>query len=297
MPRLTNENVPFSTNYLLNEYFKTVNCKQKLSKDEENELLDRIRKGDKKAKDKLIRMNLRFVILIVKQYQNRGLSLEDLINEGNVGLIKAIERFDKKRDCKFISYAVWWIRQTVLQAISEHSHVVRLPLNKINILNKCIKARAKITQEYRRNVTIDEISNVVDFNSKSIKKIFNIYRQPFYVDEQKNDDPNSDSVLDTLTDENSVDIANNVSRVNFKRDLKSFCDILNKKESYIIKSCYCYDSPNAALTLKEVSDKMGIPLQRIKQIVKRAFMKIKSSPRAYILKRYINSNIQENNLD
>ena len=293
MSRLTNENAPFSANYLLNEYFKTVNCKQKLSKDEENELLDRIRKGDKEAKDKLIRMNLRFVILIVKQYQNRGLSLEDLISEGNVALIKAIERFDKKKDCKFISYAVWWIRQTVLQAISEHSHVVRLPLNKINILNKCIKARAKITQEYRRNVTVDEISSVVNFNPNSIKKIFNIYRQPFYVDEQKNDDPNSDSMLDTLTDETSVDISNNVNRLDFKRDLKSFCDILNKKERFIIKSCYCCDSQENALTLKEVSEKMGIPFQRVKQILKRAFMKIKMSPRAYILKRYINSNIQE----
>ena len=248
------------------------------------ELAQRIKKGDRRALDRLTRANLRFVVSVAKQYQNQGLSLADLINEGNVGLIKAAEKFDETRGFKFISYAVWWIRQSILQAIADQSRVVRLPLNQVSSLNKIYRAMNKFEQENERRPSVDELSEDVDLPHEKIDEAMSANARHVSVDAPLGDDEGS-SLLDVLINDNAPMADRKLVAESLEAEVAQALKILNERERNIVK-CY-FGIGVQEMTLDEIGMKFGLTRERVRQIKEKALRRLRTNNRYTILKAYL----------
>ena len=268
----------------LDKYLQEIGKEEMISTEEEVELAQRIRKGDKKALEKLTRANLRFVVSVAKQYQNQGLSLPDLINEGNVGLIKAAEKFDETRGFKFISYAVWWIRQSILQALADQSRIVRLPLNPTGTVNKINRALSKFEQEHERRPNVDELSEVIDLPMEKIGEAINANTYHVSVDAPfaEGDD---NSLLDVIINENSPMADRQLVRESLQAEIKTALLSLNERERNVVEAFFGINQPE--LTLEEIGDKYGLTRERVRQIKEKAIRRLRNSTKNKMLKAYL----------
>ena len=268
----------------LEKYLSEIGKEELLSADEEVELAQRIRKGDKKALERLTKANLRFVVSVAKQYQNQGLSLPDLINEGNVGLIKAAEKYDETRGFKFISYAVWWIRQSILQAIAEQSRIVRLPLNQLGSMNKINRMLSKFEQENERRPSVDEISEVIDIPEEKVDEAINVSGRQVSVDAPFVDGEDN-SLLDVLVN-NDAPLADRQLLVeSLQAEIKDALKILTLRERNIVTAFYGIGQPE--MTLEEIGSKFGLTRERVRQIKEKAIRRLRANTKNKILKAYL----------
>ena len=270
----------------LEKYLQEIGKEELLTVDEEVELAQLIRKGDRKALERLTKANLRFVVSVAKQYQNQGLTLPDLINEGNVGLIKAAEKFDETRGFKFISYAVWWIRQSILQAIAEQSRIVRLPLNQVGSVNKINKALNKFEQENERRPSIEEIAATTDIPEEKVDDALKANTRHVSVDAPFPDD-DSGSMLDVMTDSNAPSVDKELLMESLREELRKVLDTLKERERLVIKDYYGIDTQEK--TLEEIGSKYGLTRERVRQIREKAIRKLRNSSNSNILKTYLGS--------
>ena len=268
----------------LDKYLQEIGKEEMISTEEEVELAQRIRKGDKKALEKLTRANLRFVVSVAKQYQNQGLSLPDLINEGNVGLIKAAEKFDETRGFKFISYAVWWIRQSILQALADQSRIVRLPLNQTGTVNKINRALSKFEQEHERRPNVDELSEVIDLPMEKIGEAINANTYHVSVDAPFADGDDN-SLLDVIINENSRMADLQLVRESLQAEIKTALLSLNERERNVVEAFFGINQPE--LTLEEIGDKYGLTRERVRQIKEKAIRRLRNSTKNKMLKAYL----------
>lgn len=256
----------------LNKYLADVSNIEMITVEEEIELARKIREeNDDQAMDKLVKSNLRFVISVAKQYQGQGLPLQDMINEGNMGLIKAATRFDETKGFKFISYAVWWIRQTILQALSEQSRTVRVPYNQITNINKLRKQYNKLEQEYGREPSVSEIVDVGDFNNDKVDELMRIKNRPLSIDAKVNESE-EDTHLSLMEDENSVQPEDGSMKESLSTDLNRVLSNLKPKEETIIKAYFGIGEEEK--TLSEVSKMVGLTRERVRQIKDKAIKKL-----------------------
>ena len=270
----------------LEKYLQEIGKEELLTVEEEVELAQKIRKGDRKALERLTKANLRFVVSVAKQYQNQGLTLPDLINEGNVGLIKAAEKFDETRGFKFISYAVWWIRQSILQAIAEQSRIVRLPLNQVGSVNKINKALNKFEQENERRPSIEEIAATTDIPEEKVDDALKANTRHVSVDAPFSDD-DSGSMLDVMTDSNAPSVDKELLMESLREELRKVLDTLKERERLVIKHYYGIDTQEK--TLEEIGSKYGLTRERVRQIREKAIRKLRNSSNSNILKTYLGS--------
>ena len=253
--------------------------------EEEVELAQRIRKGDRKALEKLTRANLRFVVSVAKQYQNHGLSLPDLINEGNLGLIKAAEKFDETRGFKFISYAVWWIRQSILQAIAEQSRIVRLPLNQVGSVNKIIKVQHHLEQVNERRPSVDEIAAIVDLPEDKIEDALKVNTRHVSVDAPFADGEEN-SLLDVLPDDDSPMADDELVMESLRNEINRALLTLSERERHIIEAFFGINQPE--MTLEEIGDKFGLTRERVRlQIKEKAIRRLRHNTKNKLLKSYL----------
>lgn len=270
----------------LEKYLQEIGKEELLTVEEEVELAQQIRKGDRKALERLTKANLRFVVSVAKQYQNQGLTLPDLINEGNVGLIKAAEKFDETRGFKFISYAVWWIRQSILQAIAEQSRIVRVPLNQVGSVNKINKALNKFEQENERRPSIEEIAATTDIPEEKVDDALKANTRHVSVDAPFSDD-DSGSMLDVMTDSNAPSVDKELLMESLREELRKVLDTLKERERLVIKDYYGIDTQEK--TLEEIGSKYGLTRERVRQIREKAIRKLRNSSNSNILKTYLGS--------
>lgn len=268
----------------LDKYLQEIGKEELVSVEEEVELAQRIKKGDRKALEKLTKANLRFVVSVAKQYQNQGLSLPDLINEGNVGLIKAAEKFDETRGFKFISYAVWWIRQSILQAIAEQSRIVRLPLNQVGSVNKINKVLNKFEQEYERKPSIEEISEKVDLPEDKIDDVLKINSRHVSVDAPFADGEDN-GLLDVLVNDDSPMADKSLVLESLRAEINTALQALNERERNVIEAFFGINQPE--MTLDEIGTKYGLTRERVRQIKEKAIRILRNSTKNQILKAYL----------
>ncbi len=269
----------------LDKYLQEIGHEELISIDEEVELAQRIRKGDRSALERLTRANLRFVVSVAKQYQNQGLSLPDLINEGNLGLIRAAERFDETRGFKFISYAVWWIRQSILQAIAEQSRIVRLPLNQVGSVNKIARVLSKFEQENERRPSAEEISERLDLPIDKVDVALNASGRHVSVDAPFVDGDDNNSLLDVMVNENSPSADRELVYESLREEIKTALRMLNHRERSIIEAYYGLGTPE--LTLEEIGAKFGLTRERVRQIREKAIKRLRDNVRNKSLKAYL----------
>lgn len=267
----------------LDKYLQEISKYDLISAKRETELAIKIKKGDMNAMHQLIRANLRFVISVAKQYQNQGLNLPDLINEGNIGLIKAAKRFDETKGFKFISYAVWWIRQSILQALAEYARVVRLPLNKIGSINKVNKMFYQLLQQYNREPSIDEIAKELKIAPKDVKKAMMNAERHVSMDEPLDDD-NKRNMYQMLINKNTLSPERNLLRESLIEELKQVLNTLPKREAEIIKLSFGLDLPHP-YTLEEIGRNFDLTRERVRQIKSRSLKKLKG--RSNTLQKYL----------
>ena len=268
----------------LEKYLQEIGKEELLTVDEEVELAQQIRKGDRKALERLTKANLRFVVSVAKQYQNQGLTLPDLINEGNVGLIKAAEKFDETRGFKFISYAVWWIRQSILQAIAEQSRIVRLPLNQVGSVNKINKALNKFEQEFERRPSVEEIAASTDIPEEKVDDTLKANTRQVSVDAPFSDDDGG-SMLDVMADTNAPTVDNELLQESLREELRKVLGTLKERERLVIKDFYGIDTPEK--TLEEIGATYGLTRERVRQIREKAIRKLRNSSNSNVLKAYL----------
>lgn len=268
----------------LDKYLQEIGREELVSPEEEVELAQRIRKGDQRALDKLTRANLRFVVSVAKQYQNQGLSLPDLINEGNLGLIKAAEKFDETRGFKFISYAVWWIRQSILQALAEQSRIVRLPLNQVGSLNKINKAFSKFEQENERQPSSEELSEMIDVPKEKISDTLRVSGRHVSVDAPFVDGEDN-SLLDVLPNDDSPMADRGLVNESLSTEIDRALATLTTREREIVKSFFGIGCQE--MTLEEIGEKFGLTRERVRQIKEKAIRRLKSPSRSKLLKAYL----------
>lgn len=268
----------------LDKYLQEIGHEDLISIDEEIELAQRIKKGDRKALERLTKVNLRFVVSVAKQYQNQGLSLPDLINEGNLGLIKAAEKFDETRGFKFISYAVWWIRQSILQAIAEQSRIVRLPLNQVGSVNKINRILNKFEQEHERRPNVDEIADQIDLPEDKIVEAMRVNGKHVSVDAPITDGADS-SLLDVLPNTDSPMADNELVMESLREEVASALNVLNERERNIIE-CF-YGINQREMTLEEIGDKFGLTRERVRQIKEKALRRLRQNTKSKQLKSYL----------
>ncbi len=268
----------------LDKYLQEIGHEDLISIEEEIELAQRIKKGDRKALEKLTKANLRFVVSVAKQYQNQGLSLPDLINEGNLGLIKAAEKFDETRGFKFISYAVWWIRQSILQAIAEQSRIVRLPLNQVGSVNKINRILNKFEQEHERRPNVDEISDQIDLPEDKIVEAMKVNGKHISVDAPIMEGADS-SLLDVLPNTESPMADNELVMESLREEVASALNVLNERERNIIE-CF-YGINQREMTLEEIGDKFGLTRERVRQIKEKALRRLRQNTKSKQLKSYL----------
>ena len=268
----------------LDKYLQEIGHEKLISVEEEVELAQRIRKGDRKALEKLTKANLRFVVSVAKQYQNQGLSLPDLINEGNLGLIKAAEKFDETRGFKFISYAVWWIRQSILQAIAEQSRIVRLPLNQVGSVNKINRMLNKFEQENERRPSLDEIAATVDLPEDKIEDALKVNTRHISVDAPFIDGEEN-SLLDILPNADSPMADNQLVIESLRNEINRALLTLNDRERKIIEAFFGINQPE--MTLEEIGDKFGLTRERVRQIKEKGIRRLRHNTKNKLLKSYL----------
>ena len=269
----------------LDKYLQEIGREALLPVEEEVELSQRIRKGDRRALDKLVRANLRFVVSVAKQYQNQGLSLPDLINEGNVGLIKAAEKFDETRGFKFISYAVWWIRQTILQALAEQSRIVRLPLNQVSAVNKITKAMTKFEQEYERKPSADELAELVNELPEKISDSLRASGRHVSVDAPFIEGEEN-SLLDVMTNPDSPMADKGLVSESLSTEIDRALGVLNEREKQIIERSLGINI-QPEMTLEEIGETFGLTRERVRQIREKAIRKLRAGSRNSLLRSYL----------
>ena len=268
----------------LEKYLVEIGKEELLSAEEEVELAQRIRKGDRKALERLTRSNLRFVVSVAKQYQNQGLSLADLINEGNLGLIKAAEKFDETRGFKFISYAVWWIRQSILQAIAEQSRIVRLPLNQVGSINKINRMLSKFEQENERRPSIEEISEHIDLPEDKIDEAMHVTGRQISVDAPFVEGEDN-SLLDILVNDDAPMADRQLVMESLQSEIANALQMLSERERNIITAFYGIGQ--SEMTLEDIGNKFGLTRERVRQIKEKAIRRLRSNTKNKILKAYL----------
>lgn len=268
----------------LDKYLQEIGREQLLSVDDEVELSQRIRKGDRRALDQLVRANLRFVVSVAKQYQNQGLSLPDLINEGNVGLIKAAEKFDETRGFKFISYAVWWIRQTILQALAEQSRIVRLPLNQVSAVNKISKAITKFEQEFERKPSADELAELVGELPEKINDSLRASGRHVSVDAPFVEGEEN-SLLDVMVNTDSPMADRALVKESLSTEIDRALNMLSEREKQIVE--YSFGINHQEMTLEEIGEQFGLTRERVRQIREKAIRKLRQGNRNSLLRSYL----------
>lgn len=269
----------------LDKYLHEIGKVELLSAEREVELAKRIKKGDRDALEELIKANLRFVVSVSKQYQNQGLSLPDLINEGNLGLIKAAERFDETRGFKFISYAVWWIRQSILQALAEQSRIVRLPLNKIGSINKINKTFNKLEQEYQRDPTVDEVAELMESTPEVIEDAMNFSSVHVSMDAPLRDEE-VNNMYDVMLNDDSPSPDSGLINNSLRKEIERSLSTLGDREAEILRYYFGLNScpPH---TLEEIGDEFGLTRERVRQIKEKAIKKLRNQYRNRLLKAYL----------
>lgn len=269
----------------LDKYLQDIGKEELISAEEEVLLAQRIRQGDQKALDKLCKANLRFVVSVAKQYQNQGLSLPDLINEGNLGLIKAAQRFDETRGFKFISYAVWWIRQSILQALAEQSRIVRLPLNQVGSLNKIKKESSRLEQKYERTPSSDEIADSLEIPEYKIDAALKISTRYISMDAPLSEDEDM-KFIDVFVDEDTPVTDAGLMRESLAREIQRSLSTLTEKERDVVNLYYGIGM-NHGLTLEEIGAKFDLTRERVRQIKEKAIRRLKHTSRSKLLKSYL----------
>jgi len=276
----------YGGNRSLDVYLHEINKTPLLKREEEQELARRIRKGDKDALDRLVKANLRFVVSIAKQYANQGLALEDLINDGNLGLIKAAHRFDEKRGYKFISYAVWWIRQAMLQSLAEHSRIVRLPLNRAGTLYRIGKASRQLDQELGRAPSAGEIAKKLKLSEEEVEDTMHIANTHVSLDDPYSNDQDDSALVDYLMDENAQMPDEHTYERALSDDMERALDTLSDREKLIL-ILYFGLNGEEPLTLEEIGKKLGLTRERIRQIKEKAIVRLRHSSRSKYLRGYM----------
>ncbi|MBI5538959.1 MAG: RNA polymerase sigma factor RpoD/SigA [Bacteroidia bacterium] len=278
--QVTNRDTPS-----LDKYLHEIGKVELITADEEVELARKIKLGDQKALTKLVNSNLRFVVSVSKQYQNQGLSLPDLINEGNLGLIKAALRFDETRGFKFISYAVWWIRQSILQALAEQARIVRLPLNKIGSINKINKSFSKLEQQYEREPTADEIATDLDIGQKEVKEFLKSSGRHVSMDAPLNSEDDGD-MYDVLSSNDEELPDSDLISMSLRMEIERILTTLSPRESDIVR-LYFGLSGKHAYSLEEIGEEFGLTRERVRQIKEKAIRRLKHTSKSKLLKSYL----------
>jgi len=272
-------------NRSLSKYLQEISKYEPLSPDREVELAVRVRQGDRRALKELTEANLRFVVSVAKDYQGQGLPLTDLINEGNLGLIKAAERFDETRGFKFISYAVWWIRQSVLQALAEHSRIVRLPLNRVGTISKINKASERLEQEFERIPRADELAHQLEMKITEINDAQRIARRHHSLDTPFSDDEKN-SLLDVISDKNTEEPDLELHIGSLEKEVKDALETLKDREKDVIRMYFGIDR-EYALTLNEIGEEFGLTRERVRQIKEKAIRRLRHRSRSKKLRSYL----------
>lgn len=274
--------------YAMEKYLQEIGKIHVLSPEEEADLAKKIRTGDKIAREKLVLSNLRFVVSVAKQYQNHGLTLGDLINEGNLGLIKAAECFDETKGFKFISYAVWWIRQSILQAIAENARLIRLPLNKISTINKVNRCYTILEQEFQREPTEDEIAEKMDITPAEVKENLKIASKPVSMDAPLTTDEESTSLYEIyIATEPAIQGPEALLNLDsLRKDIERSFAILSEREASILNMYYGLKE-YSAMSLEEIGTKLGLTSERVRQVKSKAIRKLKEMKNTKRLKNYL----------
>jgi len=269
----------------LDKYLHEISKVDLITAEEEVSLAKQISEGNYKALEKLVNANLRFVVSVAKQYQNQGLSLPDLINEGNLGLIKAAQRFDETRGFKFISYAVWWIRQSILKSLAEQARIVRLPLNKIGSINKINRTLSLLEQKYEREPSADEIANVLDLAPKDVKDALSYTGRHVSLDAPLSNEEDS-NMYDVLLSKDSESPDKDLIKESLAKEIDRAITTLTYREAYILKHYFGLNHRPPS-TLEEIGDALGLTRERVRQIKERAIRRLKGTSRSKILKTYL----------
>ena len=279
-----NKSITNRSSAALDKYLVEIGREELISTDEEVELAQRIHKGDQEALDRLTRANLRFVVSVAKQYQNQGLALNDLIDEGNLGLIKAAQKFDETRGFKFISYAVWWIRQSILQAISEQSRIVRMPLNQVGFQSKLSKAIVSFEQEFERRPSAQELADILDTDLTKVQDALGTNGKKVSVDAPFQDD-DSNCLIDIMQDESAPGTDNSMERESLSSDLEAALAVLNDRERTVLKMLFGIGRNE--MTAEEVANNMSLTRERVRQIKERALRRLREADNINILVKYL----------
>ncbi len=271
----------------LDKYLQEIGKEDLISAEEEVELAVKIRNGDRKALERLTRANLRFVVSVSKQYQNQGLTLPDLINEGNLGLIKAAERFDETRGFKFISYAVWWIRQSILQALAEQARIVRLPLNKIGTINKINKAYSELEQKFERPPSAEELSEYLDVTTEEVRQSLSNSGRHVSMDAPLSEnDESSSSMYDVLPNNYMNSPEKDLVTDSLRKDIERSLSTLTMREGEVVRLYYVLNG-RYQLTLEEIGEQFDLTRERVRQIKEKAIRRLKHTSRSRMLKSYL----------
>ena len=279
-----NKSITNRSSAALDKYLVEIGREELISTDEEVELAQRIHKGDQEALERLTRANLRFVVSVAKQYQNQGLALNDLIDEGNLGLIKAAQKFDETRGFKFISYAVWWIRQSILQAISEQSRIVRMPLNQVGFQSKLTKAIVNFEQEYERRPSVGEQAEILDTDVSKVQEALGTNGKKVSVDAPFQDD-DSNCLIDIMTDDSAPGTDNLMEKESLSSDLEAALATLSERERQVLKMLFGIGRNE--MTAEEVANKLSLTRERVRQIREKSIAKLRDSGNAKILMKYL----------
>ena len=279
-----NKSITNRQNAALDKYLVDISREKLISTDEEVELAQKIHKGDQRALNKLVRANLRFVVSVAKQYQNQGLALNDLIDEGNLGLIKAAQKFDETRGFKFISYAVWWIRQSILQAISEQSRIVRMPLNQVGFQSKLAKAVVNFEQANERRPSVQELADILETDEGKVREALGTNGKKVSVDAPFQDD-DSNSLIDIMTDEDAPTTDNNMERESLSKDLEAALSTLSEREQQVLKMLFGIGCNE--MTAEEVANSLSLTRERVRQIKERALRRLRDDANINILTKYL----------
>lgn len=271
----------------LEKYLQEIGKVELITPEEEVKLALLIKKGDRAALDKLTKANLRFVVSVAKQYQNQGLTLPDLINEGNLGLIKAAQRFDETRGFKFISYAVWWIRQSILQALAEQSRIVRLPLNKVGLTNRISKAYSQLEQEFEREPTADELATFLNIDVEEVSATMSVAARHVSMDQPMGDGDDTSTLMDVLVNKNDLGTDNQIAVLDsLQTEIERSLSTLTERQKEVV--CYFFglgiDHP---LSLEDIGERFSLTRERVRQIKDKAITKLRTTSKCNLLRSYL----------